>query len=132
MEPNSHYVENENESPESMLSDYENDIRGVARRHAPKDFCGWCVESTPLAKESARDAYTLAPQFENLAEECRTTWEKMTGESDCYWVESELADIYQETYFEECADPEKCEICKLPAEYEKCGHEKHGEKCPVR
>lgn len=132
MEPNRHYVENENESPESMLADFENDVRSVARRHAPDDFCAWCVENTPLARESARDAYTLAPEVEDLAVEAMETWKAMTGDEMAYWVENDLYTVYEETYFAECADPAECEVCQHPDAYDKCGHIDHGEECPVR
>lgn len=121
----------EADSTDDLLDAAEEIARELAEDHAPERVCKMCVDRLPLGKEMARDV-PKANQFEDLQSAVERRL-RDRGE-DPYWVGSELTDEYREAYYAAAADPEDCDVCHEAKHdgIEECGHQRHGEACPVQ
>lgn len=94
--------------------------------------CSACVNETPMALSNASDVHSVS-HIDRLSQATsRRLGEIGADFHDRYLIHGELVDTYIDAYYEACAAPEKCEICRFPDSYDECGHEMYGDVCPVR
>lgn len=118
-----------------IVSVYEGVVADIAERHAPTGehghgVCAACRQTTPLAMDTARDV-SKANEVKEIIHVAEDAVEAL-GE-DPYWVNTELSTVYTDAYYDACADPEKCNLCKEAKHGDfKCAHELAGETCPLK